>query len=300
MTDKEKRRFGVARLSELKDQAIVLELETMDVDNDLAIYDAIFHSFARGDLDNQFESVVFDGMSEDERVELISLVSDYRGLCFYEGKGEYWLDSLEDAPIRDSELITYSIFENYDYLLELGKKGGKRVLQQLEQFQDSGYISSSVVEYLRRSSVNDEVLETILLDMAREDSLYNIFTDEQKVLLLGNPLGNLYTYTEDGVEIKSPISVAIDLYAEDMGNVANLNSDNAADVVNVLRQYLQTADIDNIVVRRSDDYIADSYRNDTYPNRINNIDVDEKFDHLRELMRQYAASYDEDDAVKRI
>lgn len=299
MTEKEKRRFGVARLSELKDQAIVLELETMDVDNDLAIYDAIFRSFALGELDNLFESVVFEGMSEDDRVDLISLVSPYRGLCFYEGKGEYWRDSLEDAPIRDSELITYSIFDNYDYLLELGKKGGKRVLQQLDQFQGSGYISSSVIEYLRRSSVNDEVLETILLDMAREDSLYNIFTDEQKVLLLGNALGNLYTYTKDGVEIKSPIRIAIDLYAEDLGNVAKLGNDNAEDVIAGLKAYLDTADIDGAVVSKAEDYLAESYRNDLCPNKIDSIKVDESFEHLRGLMHQYAASYDEDADVKR-
>ena len=68
MTNKEKRRFGVARLRTLKDAAIVLDLETMDVENDLALYDTVFHAFARGDLDNQFESVVFEDMRDRKSV----------------------------------------------------------------------------------------------------------------------------------------------------------------------------------------------------------------------------------------
>ena len=192
MTEKEKRRLAVRRLSDLKDQAIVMSLETMDCEDKLALYDSIFNLFAHGELDNQLESYVFDGMSEDDRVKLIKLVGDHRGLVFYKGLGEYWLDSLEGYAVSDNEIITYSIFDNYDYLLDLGRRGGNRVLQQLEKFQNTGYINSSVVEYLRRSNLDDEVLTSILLEMSREDSLYNIFTDEQKCVLLGNPYGNLF------------------------------------------------------------------------------------------------------------
>ena len=71
MTEKEKRRLAVGRLSDLKDQAIVMSLETMDCEDKLALYDAIFELFDQGELDNQFESYVFDGMSEDDRVKLI-------------------------------------------------------------------------------------------------------------------------------------------------------------------------------------------------------------------------------------
>ena len=294
MTNKEKRRFAVARINELKDAAIVLDLETMDTDDELALYDSIFHCFARGDLDNQFESVVFDGMSEDERVNLISLVGDYRGLCFYNGKAEYWLDSLEGVPITDSELITYSILDNYDYLLELGKKGGKRVLEQLDRFCDSGYINSSVVEYLRRSSVNDEVLETILLDMARDDSLYNIFSDEQKALLLGNAFGNLYTYTQNGVEIKSPIKLACELYSKALGKTVEITDDNKEDIVKGLSEFLLTADVDNIIVSTCDDYVLGSYEKG-YPSVIEEITVDESFDYLRNITKEYSVSYDSDD-----
>ena len=294
MTNKEKRRFAVARIGELKDATIVLDLETMDTDNDLALYDSIFHCFARGDLDNQFESVVFDGMSEDDRVKLISLVGDYRGLCFYNGKAEYWLDSLEGVPITDSELITYSIFDNYDYLLELGKKGGKRVLEQLDRFSDSGYINSSVVEYLRRSNVNDEVLESILLDMAREDSLYNIFSDEQKVLLLGNAFGNLYTYTQNGVEITSPIKLACGLYNKVLGKTVEITDENKEEVVKLLYEFLLTNDVDSVIVGTCDDYVLSSYEKG-YPTNIEEITVDESFDYLRNITKEYSISYDEDD-----
>ena len=261
MTEKEKRRLAVRRLSDLKDQAIVMSLETMDCEDKLALYDSIFNLFAHGELDNQLESYVFDGMSEDDRVRLIKLVGDHRGLVFYKGLGEYWLDSLEGYAVSDNEIITYSIFDNYDYLLDLGRRGGNRVLQQLEMFQNTGYINSSVVEYLRRSNLDDEVLTSILLEMSREDSLYNIFTDEQKCVLLGNPYGNLYTTSEDGVVVRSPIDIAVDLYKETYGKDITIDEENGLDVVRGLREFLLTADIDQSVSEKSDDYVLDMYRN---------------------------------------
>jgi len=297
MNKKERRRYGVARLRELKDAAIILDLETMDVEDDLALYDSIFHCFARGELDNQFESIVFDGMSEDDRVKLIDLVKDYRGLCFYNGKAEYWLDSLEHIAISDSELITYSIFDNYDYLLELGKKGGRRVLELLNAFQDSGYINSSVVEYLRQSNVDDEVLETILLEMSREDSLYNVFSDEQKALLLGNPVGTLYTYTEDGVEIKSPIKLACELYVDVMGEGFDLSGMDSAKIFAILKTFLETSDIDITVANMSDEYVADQERTSA-PNNIDVIKIDEAFGYLRVIARDDAPSYDGEEDIK--
>ena len=297
MTEKEKRRLAVGRLSDLKDQAIVMSLETMDCEDKLALYDSIFNLFAHGELDNQLESYAFDGMSEDDRVKLIRLVSDHRGLVFYKGQSEYWLDSLEGYAVSDNEIITYSIFDNYDYLLDLGKRGGKRMLQQLEAFQDSGYVNSSVVEYLRRSNLDDEVLSTILLDMSREDSLYNIFTDEQKCVLLGNPYGNLFTTSEAGVVVRSPIDIAVDLYKETYGKDISIDKDNGLDVVRGLREFLLTADIDQSVSERSDDYVLNMYRNNESRD-IKNISFDNKHDYLRTYMSEFAPDYGEDDYKK--
>ena len=297
MTEKEKRRLAVRRLSDLKDQAIVMSLETMDCEDKLALYDSIFNLFAHGELDNQLESYAFDGMSEDDRVKLIRLVSDHRGLVFYKGQSEYWLDSLEGYAVSDNEIITYSIFDNYDYLLDLGRRGGNRVLQQLEMFQNTGYINSSVVEYLRRSNLDDEVLSTILLDMSREDSLYNIFTDEQKCVLLGNPYGNLFTTSEAGVVVRSPIDIAVDLYKETYGKDISIDKDNGLDVVRGLREFLLTADIDQSVSERSDDYVLNMYRNNESRD-IKNISFDNKHDYLRTYMSEFAPDYGEDDYKK--
>ena len=297
MTEKEKRRLAVRRLSDLKDQAIVMSLETMDCEDKLALYDSIFNLFDHGELDNQLESYVFDGMSEDDRVKLIRLVSDHRGLVFYKGQSEYWLDSLEGYAVSDNEIITYSIFDNYDYLLDLGKRGGKRMLQQLEAFQDSGYVNSSVIEYLRRSNVNDELLASILLDMAREDSLYNIFTNEQKCVLLGNPYGNLFTYTEEGVVVRSPIDIAVDLYKETYNKDITIDQNNGVDVVRGLREFLLTADIDRSVSERSDDYVLNMYRTDASKD-VKEVTFDTKHDYLRTYMSEFAPDYGEDDYKK--
>ena len=179
----------------------------------------------------------------------------------------------------------------------MGRRGGNRVLQQLEMFQNTGYINSSVVEYLRRSNLDDEVLTSILLEMSREDSLYNIFTDEQKCVLLGNPYGNLYTTSEAGVVVRSPIDIAVDLYKETYGKDITIDEENGLDVVRGLREFLLTADIDQSVSEKSDDYVLDMYRNNESRD-VDSITIDNKHDYLRAYMSEFAPDYGEDDYKK--
>ena len=164
-------------------------------------------------------------------------------------------------------------------------------------FQNTGYINSSVVEYLRRSNLDDEVLSTILLDMSREDSLYNIFTDEQKCVLLGNPYGNLFTYTEDGVVVRSPIDIAVDLYKETYNKDITIDQNNGVDVVRGLREFLLTADIDRSVSERSDDYVLNMYRTDASKD-VKEVTFDTKHEYLRTYMSEFAPDYGEDDYKK--
>ena len=135
------------------------------------------------------------------------------------------------------------------------------------------------------------------LDMSRDDSLYNIFTDEQKCVLLGNPYGNLYTTSEDGVVVRSPIDIAVDLYKETYGKDITIDEENGLDVVRGLREFLLTADIDQSVSEKSDDYVLDMYRNNQSRD-VDSIIIDDKHDYLRAYMSEFAPDYGEDDYKK--
>ena len=148
-----------------------------------------------------------------------------------------------------------------------------------------------------KSNLDDEVLTSILLEMSREDSLYNIFTDEQKCVLLGNPYGNLYTTSEAGVVVRSPIDIAVDLYKETYGKDITIDEENGLDVVRGLREFLLTADIDQSVSEKSDDYVLDMYRNNESRD-VDSITIDNKHDYLRAYMSEFAPDYGEDDYKK--
>ena len=153
----------------------------------------MINHFAKGDLDDCFDSDVFEGMGNSEREELCNLVREYVGLCFSNGDVDYWLDSLENTPISDYNLIAYSIFNSYEYLLELAKDGGKDVLELLVSLRASDELrDTAVVSYLRNTFIDDKVLSAVLLEMAKEGSYYKVFTDEQKGMLLNYPEGTLF------------------------------------------------------------------------------------------------------------
>ena len=122
---------GIKRLEKLKQETILRYTADIDYDQDLSLYDVMIEHFAKGDLDDAFDSSYLEGMSEQERKELFNLTREFVGLCFSKGDADYWLDSLEDTPVADYSLIAYSIFNSFDFLLGLAKEGGRDALEQL-------------------------------------------------------------------------------------------------------------------------------------------------------------------------
>ena len=212
-TKQEKIDAGIKRLEKLKQETILRYADEIDFDQDLSLYDVMINHFAKGDLDDVFDTDVSDGMSESERRELFEVAREFVGLCFSNGDVDYWLDSVENIPISDYSLIAYSIFSSYEFLLELAKEGGKDVLEQLVALRASSDLrDTALVSYLSNTFVSDRVLSSILVEMAKKDSHYNIFTDEQKGILLNYPEGTLYAYGDDEIMITSPLVLGIQIY----------------------------------------------------------------------------------------
>ena len=133
--------------------------------------------------------------------------------------------------------------------------------------------------------------------MSKEDSLYNIFTDEEKCVLLGNPYGNLFTYTDDGVVVRSPIDIALELYKDAYDEEITIDENNGLDVVRGLREFLLTADIDASVIEKSDNYVLEMYRNDA-SREVENIIFDNKHEYLKTHMVEFASNYGDDNYKK--
>ena len=204
---------SIQLLKELEKETIARYTEDIDFDQELSLYDVMLNHFVNGDFDDVLSLDITDGMNDDERNNLFQLVREFQGLCFYKGDIQYWLDSVEDFPVSDYPLVAYSILDNYIYLLELAKSGGRRVLEQLVSLRDNEELEGvALVDYLRTTFVDDRVLTAILLDMAEENSFYSMFTNEQKGTLLTYPEGTLYSYSDDVIKITSPLILGVQIY----------------------------------------------------------------------------------------
>lgn len=201
------------RLEELKKATLFKFLDEIDLDEDISLYDVMIKHFSNGELDDSFYSPVFKSLSDTDKKKLMSLAHEYLPLCFYQGDSEYWLDSIEGVSVNDFDLIALKLLDNFNFLLSVAKDGGRDALEQMKKFQNcEGYSESSVVEYLRNTFAADEILKAILIEMSKKDSLYNVFTDEQKASLCSFPEGTLYFFDgNSGVKFSSPIFLAVEI-----------------------------------------------------------------------------------------
>lgn len=212
-TKQERIDSSIQLLKKLEQETITRYIEDIDFDQELSLYDVMLSHFAKGDFDNVISLHATDGMDDNEREKLFQLVREFQELCFYKGDVQYWLDSVEDFPVSDYPLVAYSILDNYIYLLELAKSGGRKVLEQLVSLRDNEDLKDvALIDYLRTTFVDNRVLTAILLDMAEENSFYNIFTNEQKGILLTYPEGTLYSYSDEVIKITSPLILGVQIY----------------------------------------------------------------------------------------
>ena len=269
---------GINRLEKLKQETILRYTDEIDFDQDLSLYDVMINHFVNGDLDDVFDTSVTKGMSDTERKDLFDLTREFVGLCFSNGDVDYWLDSLENTPIFDYSLIAYSIFNSFDFLLGLAK-----------DLRDT-----ALVNYLKNTFVDDKVLSSVLLDMSKKNSFYNIFTDEQKGILLNYPEGTLYAYGEDDIKITYPLVLGIEIYnnVNDDDPITEINESDLEPLILTLSEFFRDGEVDFYeealtLVDKYRDYVR---KNDiALSTEVSNI----KFDTESELIQEAWSSGDE-------
>lgn len=257
---KENVKESVKRLEDMKQATILRYLSKINLEKNYYLYDEMMVRFARGEIDDYFSSSILDNLDEDYKEDVCKLANDYRSLCFYAGEGEYWGDSVDDVPTDDYELIALKIFDNYDFLLEMARDGGGEVLDQITKFQKCvGYQESSTIEVLRNSFGDDQLLKSVLLEMSREESLYEVFTDVQKAELCRLPEGTIFTYEGGEANLRNPLELAVALksFYDEVEEEEKDNDNISDDLFSQLKESLAKLPVELVISHASDDYVRE-------------------------------------------
>lgn len=235
----EKRDIRISRLENLKQATIINYAENIRFDGQLDLYETMIEHVFNGDLDDMF----ITSTDIENRDEIFKLARRYSSLCFYQGNIDYWLDSIEGISLLDPELVTIKILDNYDFLIKLAQNG-EEPLKQLVEFQKTDVLGNKVIiDYLRNSFANDEILIDTIKSMSDKSGDYKDFSNEQKALLCLYPEGVLYRKKEDGnyesIPSKNIIkAIKINLLGEDNDNfhlgdaLMHLSMDDFEDIIN--------------------------------------------------------------------
>ena len=197
-----KKNISEERLGVLLDATILRYCETINLIDYTSALDAMFKHLIEGDLNREFQSPKLDKVSSEERKKAFALAQKYSYLCFYDGKVDYWEDSIDGYhPGMFSELIAVQVLDNYNFLIELAQEKGEKAIEELINLGQSEQVTSSIVDYARNSFDNDQVLKAVLANTSREDSLYNDLKPNEKAILYKYAKGVLYEdYKSEDVE----------------------------------------------------------------------------------------------------
>lgn len=187
--------------------------------------------------------------------EVAAIAHKYQDLCFYDGDSDNWADSVEGPFRMSDELMTMRIFDNFSFLMSISNILGEDTLKELRKLKDmEGYQDSSVIDYLRSTFGNDNLLINSLMTMYGKDSTFSIFTDNQKGCLLTYPEGTLYYYGDGGYKFTNPILLSLEIYSRMHSNSENVTDDVSSMVAEMESFFQKDVDFSQVVSDMSLNY----------------------------------------------
>ncbi len=205
--------FKIKSLEKLKSEVLTKYLNDINLDFEMDLYDKVVDHFTLGDLDLVFDNYTLRNKSVFDKKKILNIVHKYQNMCFYNKNKNYWTDSIPIVPIEDYNLILYELLENFDLLVKIYLNAGEDALKLIydidkENFYDN---SLSVVENLKKSFVNEEVLLRMLKRITSDEE-FNLLSSSQKRILLNYAEGILYTYNDHNIKIVNPTEVSSKIY----------------------------------------------------------------------------------------
>ena len=184
------------RLNSLLKATIVSYYDEINPDEELDLYDKMLVHLVKGDFDNVFKSTISDD-NKEKKYNSFLLARKYSRLCFFQENENYWTDSIEGVGVLDVETLCKRILSNYNFLLEVAYENGEEALKELSILKDSSLSKkSSIIDYLRNTFLDDELLKRIL-GIISLDKDYNKLDISNKEVLMKYPQGTLY-YEDEG------------------------------------------------------------------------------------------------------
>ena len=227
--------------------------EFLQGENDLSDFDVCDEMVSRlafGDIDNLL-------VNSNSNRDSLTLAHEYQNLCFYDGDFSNWLDSVEGSVKIGEQIAVYRIFQNFQFLSDLARDGGKELLESLTKLQDfDTYADSSVIECLRNTFGNDFLLKNTLLQMFSPNSIYQVFSEQQRADLLLYPEGTLYYYGQNGPTLTQPLLLAVEIHNRMNAEPMNVSSNHELEMIALeLKSFFyQKSDFSDIVKDMSDNY----------------------------------------------
>ncbi len=210
-------RFYDERLQLLKQATLINYSDDVSFQEDesknLELLDVLLEHLYLGDLDFCFQSKTLLGVDLEEKEEIYKLVRKYVSLCFYGGKSDYWLDSIEGITLGgdNADFICMKILENYDFILGLARDGGEDVLKLVSSFKENEkFQDCAVIDTLRNYFNNDDLLSDILVDMADDSDCYQDYTPSQLAIMCTFPEGVLFNKNSNGEVQRIPANDLLD------------------------------------------------------------------------------------------
>ena len=175
----------VIRYFNLYDSGIKKYCDVIDFDLSDSIPSIIINKLLTGDLDDEFMSKELEGI--DDKKSIHNLARKYSSLCFFQGNGKYWRDSIDGVTCQDYDTIMIKLLDNYNFLLKVGINN-PAIYSFLTDIQDKRIIrDSSVIDYLRNKYNNDNILLMVLNKMIDDNSVFKDYSFEQRAILCMNP-----------------------------------------------------------------------------------------------------------------
>ena len=244
------------RLTNLKQATLIKYLDEINLDEDLDLYDKMISHFTMGDLDEEFSSSYLNDKTKEEKKELMQLVHKYGYLCFKDENYDYWADSILNIPLSDCDFLCSQLFDNFNFLVKICNDNGEVIPKFLKKFiGNKDYEESSIIDTLGNSFDDDKILEKFLIDMSGDYSLFNLFSTEQLALMLKNPKGILYDYTDDSITFYSPVELALKIYKKATGSDYDLVEDDFESVKNLVFALREDSMFDDALIELQVDSI---------------------------------------------
>lgn len=204
----------IHNIDNLKQYVLNNYFEDLRLEEEIGLYDDLIKHFFSSDLDDIYDNSLFDNMDKSSRKNVLEEAHKYQDLCFYDGNVNYWVDSCDSIPVEDYDLITYQLMDNFEFLIKLYLTGGKKSLDLLRDYNESIYRDKnlSCVEDIRRNFVTDEVLFNVFDNMSNDNTMYDVFTKNEKNTLLEYPEGTLYFYGDESIKITNPLFLSLEIY----------------------------------------------------------------------------------------